>query len=255
MSSVLITGANGGIGRALVARFERAGWEVHATDRATLDVTSEASVSAAKARLGVPDVVINNAGVGLLGPVAELPDEALCQQLDINVRGLARVTRAFAPEMCRRGHGRIVNVSSLVGVFTLPWFGAYAATKHAVEALSDAMRLELRPHGVEVVVVEPSVVGTGFVDAAIASLARAAEGSLWRPQLLATIARREWAHVVLLTPERVAEAIFRAASVSRPAARYRVGLLASWLIRLAGLAPRRLSDFLLRALFSREPLS
>jgi NAD(P)-dependent dehydrogenase (short-subunit alcohol dehydrogenase family) len=161
VKSVLITGATGGIGKALVARFSGAGWRVHATDRKgalPLDVTSDESVSALREKIGVPDLVINNAGIGLLGPMAEIPDELIARQFDVNVRGLARVTRAFAPEMARRGNGRLINISSLAGVFTLPWFGAYAATKHAVEAVSDALRLELAPFGVDVVLIEPSIV-------------------------------------------------------------------------------------------------
>lgn len=252
MKSVLITGATGGIGKALVARFSGAGWRVHATDRRgalPLDVTSDASVASLREQIGVPDLVINNAGIGLLGPMAEIPDELIARQFDVNVRGLARVTRAFAPEMARRGNGRLINISSLAGVFTLPWFGAYAATKHAVEAVSDALRLELAPFGVDVVLIEPSIVGTGFVDAAVESLEKSAVGSTWREALMNTIARRALARHVQLTPEQVADVVFRAATVSRPKARYRVGRLASWLIRLSGVLPTRVSDAIQRAVF------
>lgn len=250
--SVLITGAGGGIGRALVARFTAAGWTVHASERKSatlpLDVTDDASVLAARAQVGVPDVVINNAGLGLLGPMAELPDEVLARQYDVNVRGLARVTRAFAPTMARRGHGRIINVGSLAGVLTLPWFGAYSATKYAVEAVSDALRLELAPFGVPVVLVEPSVVGTGFVDAAVASLEQARANSTWHAALAHTLANKDVLASVAVTPEQVAEVVFRAATTRRPRARYRVGALASLLLRLAALLPTGLRDRLLRGL-------
>lgn len=254
---VFITGANGGIGREMVKLFLADGWTVFAgcldgsvegAIHVPLDVTHDASVAAAREQVGVPDVLINNAGLGLLGPIAELPDEVLARQLDVNVRGLARVTRAFAPEMCRCGSGRIINVSSLAGVFTLPWFGAYSASKYAVEALSDALRLELAPFGVQVSIVEPSVVGTAFVDNAVASLQRAAHRSQWSDALALTIANKDTLSPVQLKPEQVAAVVLRAAKARRPRARYRVGTLASVLLRLAALLPSGILDPLLRSL-------
>ena len=252
MSSVLITGAGGGIGQALVARFTKAGWTVHASERRgpglELDVTSDESVQNARARIGVPDVVINNAGLGLLRPMAETSDELIVRQLDVNVRGLARVTRAFVPDMCRRRHGRVINVGSLAGVFTLPWFGSYSATKHAVEAMSDALRVEVAPFGVHVSLIEPSIVGTGFVDQAVTSLERAAPGSLWHDAIQQTLAGRAAFSAVQITPEQVAEVIFSAATARRPKARYRVGFWASLGLRIAALLPTRLTDAVLRSL-------
>lgn len=259
MSSVLITGAGGGIGKALVARFSRAGWVVHASERQgpalTLDVTSDASVQAAKAAIGVPDVVVNNAGLGLLAPMAETSDEVLARQLDVNVRGLARVTRAFVPEMCRRGHGRVINVGSLAGTFTLPWFGSYSATKYAVEAMTDALRLEAAPFGVRVSLVEPSIVGTGFVDTAVASLERAAVDSWWRGALHASLGQRARFALTQIAPEQVADAVFRAATARAPRARYRVGALASVLLRAASLLPTPVLDFALRSFTGLTPPS
>jgi NAD(P)-dependent dehydrogenase (short-subunit alcohol dehydrogenase family) len=257
MSSVLITGSAGGIGRALTARFQQAGWTVHASERSgpglTLDVTNEASVLAAKAQIGVPDVVINNAGLGLLAPMAETPDEQLARQLDVNVRGLARVTRAFVPEMCRRGKGRVINVGSLAGVSVLPWFGAYAATKFAVEAMTDALRLECQPFGVEVVLIEPSVVGTAFVDAAVASLRASAEQSLWSDALEYSVAHARALDPVQVSAQAVAEVIFQAASARRPKPRYRVGRLASLLVRLSAWLPTPLTDVLMRQVAGIRP--
>ncbi len=258
--SVLITGATGGIGRELVQHFLRDGWTVFAgclesaptlepgAIVVALDVTSEASVQAARQKVGVPDLLINNAGIGLLGPIAELPDEAIVRQFEINVRGLARVTRAFVPEMCRRGHGQVINISSLAGVITLPWFGAYSASKHAVESMSDALRLEVVPLGVRVSIVEPSIVGTAFVENAVESLRRAAAHSQWSQALEHTIARKDAFSPVQLQPSQVAAVALRAANTKRPAARYRVGALASWLLRLGSLLPVPLLDAVLRAL-------
>ncbi|MBL8913539.1 MAG: SDR family oxidoreductase [Archangium sp.] len=263
MKTVLITGASGGIGKALVSRFTRAGWKVIACDRSgdglRVDVTDENSIRAARQTVGVPDVLINNAGIGLLGPIAELPDEIFAKQFDVNVRGIARMVRAFAPGMCERGQGRIVNVSSLAGVTSLPWFGAYAASKHAVEAVSDAMRLELAPFGVKVAIVEPSIVhptpspqgalvGTGFVDAAIESLEKSAPNSRWETALRNTVARRDSFLPITVTPERVAEAVFHAATARFPRTRYRVGWLASLLIRGQAFLPTFLTDAIMRAM-------
>ena len=254
---VFITGANGGIGSEVVKLFLAEGWAVFAgclegcVDGAIhvpLDVTSDASVAAARQVVGVPDLLINNAGIGLLGPIAELPDEVLARQFDVNVRGLARVTRAFAPDMCRRGSGRIINVSSLAGVFTLPWFGAYSASKYAVEALSDALRLELAPFGVRVSIVEPSIVGTAFVDHAVASLRRASHRSQWSDSLAHTIANKDTLSPVQLEPRHVAAVVLRAAKARSPRARYRVGALASLLLRLAAFVPVSILDPILRSL-------
>jgi len=258
--SVFITGATGGIGRELVRHFLQDGWTVFAgclepnpvlepgAIAVPLDVTNDASVRAAREQVGVPDLLVNNAGIGLLGPIAELPDEALVRQFEINVRGLARVTRAFVPEMCRRGQGQVINVSSLAGVFTLPWFGAYSASKHAVESMSDALRMEVAPFGVRVSIVEPSIVGTAFVDHAVESLRRAAQHSQWSPALEQTIARKDSFSAVQLQPAQVAAVVLRAAKARRPSARYRVGALASWLLRLGALLPVPLLDAVLRAL-------
>lgn len=252
MKTVLITGASGGIGKALVSRFTRAGWKVIAADRSgdgqRVDVTDEASVRALRSEVGTPDVLVNNAGIGLLCPAAETPDELLARQLDVNVRGVARMVRHFAPGMCERGVGRIVNVSSLVGVTSLPWFGAYAASKHAVEALSDAMRMELQPFGVGVSIVEPSMVGTGFVDAAIASLEKAAPGSAWEQPLRNTVARKDAFLPITVTPERVAEAVFHAATSRLARARYRVGWISSFLLRCSALLPSFVTDAVMRAM-------
>lgn len=256
--TVFITGANGGIGSQLVELFLDDGWTVFAgclegsvegaAIHVPLDVTSDASVTAARKQIGVPDLLINNAGIGLLGPIAELPDEVLARQFDVNVRGLARVTRAFAPDMCRRGSGRIINIGSLAGVITLPWFGAYSASKYAVEALSDSLRLELAPFGVQVSLVQPSVVGTTFVDNAVGSLQRASHQSQWSDALAQTIAQKDTLAPVQLEPRQVAAVVLRAANARRPNARYRVGALASLLLRLGALLPVSILDALLRSL-------
>jgi NAD(P)-dependent dehydrogenase (short-subunit alcohol dehydrogenase family) len=112
------------------------------------------------------DVLVNNAGFALAGPVEVLPDEAVRRQFDTNVFGMLNVTRAVLPAMRARGSGRIINVSSMVGRVTFGFMGVYGATKYVVEALSDALRLELRGFGVTVVLIEPGFVATNLGSAA-----------------------------------------------------------------------------------------
>lgn len=185
MSNIVITGATAGIGRASAILLASKGHRVFAAGRSedslaeleksqgnitgvVLDVTDPQSVTAAAERVHealdgrAPDVLVNNAGYALVGPLESIPDEDWERQYQTNVLGLVRVTRAFLPGMRERRRGRIVNVSSVAGRVTVPFFGPYNSTKHAVESISDSLRHELRPHGVSVVVVEPGAVKTRF---------------------------------------------------------------------------------------------
>ena len=193
--TVLVTGASSGIGRATAVEFARRGHQVYAAARREevlagladgernirpvgLDVTDGDSVQRAWAKIqaetggtGV-DVLVNNAGFALTGPVEVLPDEAVRRQFDTNVFGVLNVTRAVLPAMRARGSGRIINVSSLVGRVSFGFMGIYGATKYAVEAISDALRLELRGFGITVVLIEPGFVATSLGSAADAESGR-----------------------------------------------------------------------------------
>jgi len=183
--NVLITGANSGFGLLTAAAFARAGHTVHAGLRnpakgaalktladeglavkvVSLDVTDNAAIAAAvrQASANAPiDVLINNAGFEVSGPVEHLSDESLRLQFDTNVLGVVRMVRAVAPAMRERGEGLIVNLSSVAGHIAAPFTGAYSASKHAVEALSEALWFELRPFGVRVALVEPGGFETNF---------------------------------------------------------------------------------------------
>ena len=180
MSIVLITGCSSGFGKLAALEFARRGDTVFASMRDTaksgplleeakaagvsvevvpLDVTARASVESAVSdvvrRAGRLDVLVNNAGVGTHGPVEEFDDDEVQKIFDTNVLGIIRVTRAALPSMRAQRSGTIVNVTSIAGRVTGPYGGVYAASKHAVEALSDALYYELHPFGIRVVVIEP----------------------------------------------------------------------------------------------------
>ncbi|MBA0050977.1 SDR family oxidoreductase [Streptomyces sp. AJS327] len=266
----LVTGCSSGIGRATAARLHRAGLRVVATarkpetleeaaragmDTLPLDVTdaasAEAAVEATTARHGGVDVLVNNAGYGLSGTVEETELERVREQFETNVLGLVRLTQLVLPGMRRRGGGRIVNVSSIFGRYAVPGGGLYAASKHAVEALSDALRLETAAFGVRVVAVAPGPVrtpwGQGFLDQLPTGRAdspyrgfheRAAEyyGAIYHRS------RRSLAGAFAIEPERVAAVVERAVRARRPRARYPVGFLASSTLALRRLAPDGVFD-------------
>ena len=243
--SILITGATSGIGRDAALRLARAGHLVLAGGRrpdalaalareargrlepVTLDVTDPASVGAARAlaerRTGGRglDVLVNNAGYALPGPLEALAERDLRQLFDTNVFGLLAVTRAFVPAMRERGQGRVVNVGSIMGRVAMPLLGAYNATKHAVAAMTDTLRMELAPFGITVILVEPGAVRTGFAAQALAGLAPYRDpASPYATALAGTDAA--WSRVYHLAPgpASAGRAIVRAATSARPAARY-----------------------------------
>ena len=183
-TAVLVTGCSSGIGAATAARLATAGWTVYATARRpetlgalaakgcrtlALDVTDEASMRAAVAAVeeaeGAVGVLVNNAGYSQSGAVESVTMDAARRQFETNVLGLLRMCQLVLPGMRAQHRGRIVNVSSMGGRLTFPGGGLYHASKHAVEALSDALRFEVRPFGVDVVVVQPGLIRTGFGDA------------------------------------------------------------------------------------------
>jgi NAD(P)-dependent dehydrogenase (short-subunit alcohol dehydrogenase family) len=243
--SILITGATSGIGRDAAVRLVRGGHLVLAGGRradalaslaragggrlepVVLDVTDPASVEAARElverRTGGRglDVLVNNAGFALPGPLEALAERDLRELFDTNVFGLLAVTRAFLPAMRERGQGRVVNVGSIMGRVAMPLLGAYNASKHAVAALTDALRMELAPFGITVVLVEPGAIRTGFAARALAGLAPYRDPtSPYAPALAGTDAT--WARVYRLAPgpAGAGRTIARAATTARPAARY-----------------------------------
>ena len=243
--SILITGATSGIGRDAALRLAGAGHVVLAGGRRrdalaglaaesrgrieplVLDVTEPASVEAARElverRTGGRglDVLVNNAGYALPGPLEALAEADLRGLFDTNLFGLLAVTRAFLPAMRERGLGRVVNVGSIMGRVAMPLLGAYNASKHAVAAVTDTLRMELAPFGVSVVLVEPGALRTGFAARALAGLDPYRDpGSPYAAALAGTDAA--WARVYKFAPgpSAAGRAIARAATADRPAPRY-----------------------------------
>ena len=189
---VLITGASSGIGAATARRLAAAGFKVYATARnvealsslksagceiLALDVSSEASrrsvVAGIEAREGSVGVLINNAGYSQSGALETLSLEAVRKQFETNVFGPLRLMQLVLPGMREAGCGRIINISSMGGKLTFPGGGAYHASKYALEALSEALRFEVKGFGIDVVLIEPGLIKTGFADAAVNSMATA----------------------------------------------------------------------------------
>jgi len=187
--AVLITGCSSGIGRATARRLAAKGWTVYATARRlesiaeleaagcrtlALDVTDEDSMVAAVRTIeethGAVGVLINNAGYSQSGAIETVPLEAVRRQFDTNVFGLARLTQLVLPRMRDQRWGKIVNLGSMGGRLVFPGGGWYHATKHALEAISDALRFEVRGFGIDVILLEPGLITTEFGNAAVASM-------------------------------------------------------------------------------------
>jgi NADP-dependent 3-hydroxy acid dehydrogenase YdfG len=192
--AVLVTGCSSGIGRATALRLARSGWTVYASARRpetlaeladagcrtlALDVTDEDSMRAAVATVeqaeGAVGVLINNAGYSQSGAIETVPMEAVRRQFETNVLGLVRLTQLVLPKMRAQRWGKIVNLGSMGGRLTLPGGGYYHATKYALEAISDALRFELRGFGIDVVLLEPGLITTEFGTAATAGMAAIAD--------------------------------------------------------------------------------
>lgn len=273
---VLITGCSSGIGAASARAFHARGHVVYATARrpeslrcladdgvATLaldvldDDSMRAAVDAVQSRHDAVDVLVNNAGYGLQTPVEEADLADVRRQFETNVFGLVRMTQLVLPGMRRQRFGRVINVSSMGGRFTLPGGGFYHATKHAVEALSDALRLEVSSFGVAVCLIEPGPVRTEFGTTAINTIDQRGAAEEQGPydqfklRLAASYAgaydgrRRSLAS----SADTVAGVIVKAADAARPRARYVVGPIAHAAVTGRRLLPDRVFDAVIRSQF------
>lgn len=271
--SVLVTGASSGIGEACALCLHKRGFRVFAGVRKAeagealrakaserlvpviIDVTkpeqiAEAAETVARnvGEAGLQGLV-NNAGIALAGPLEYLPPEQLRRQLDVNVVGQMAVTQAFLP-LLRAGQGRVVNMGSTSGFLALPFLGPYAASKYALEALTDALRVELRPWRIPVVIIQPGMIKTPIWDKSremaetIAAGLPAQAEERYKAPLDKLREQAEAAPRMASPPERVARCVAHALTARRPRLRYRVGKTAHLQYILAHFVPARLRDTL-----------
>ena len=268
--TVLITGASSGIGRASALYLAERGYQVVGTSRSLgrmdgirrdaacmgsdlhsveLDVRSDRSVSSAVSSVieahGRIDVLVNNAAYGLWGPVQSLSMDELEGQFGTNFFGAFRMIKAVLPSMVERGDGLVINVSSVEGRLVTPFNGGYAASKFALEGLSEAMRFELWPLGVRVAVVEPGLFATDFHRNLVTAADAESPGMPYGPMLARYRERRGRYDGFAKDPARVAKVIYKIIRARRPRFRYRVGAEATLGVLGASLLPERLFQGLL----------
>jgi NAD(P)-dependent dehydrogenase (short-subunit alcohol dehydrogenase family) len=239
MKTALVTGASSGIGRACAVHLANSGWRVLAgvrragdapdgTEEVLLDVTDGEQIRAAAGLVDQLDGLVNNAGIAIAAPVEFVPPEELRHQLEVNIVGQVAVTQAFLPAL-RRARGRIVFMGSIAGKSALPFLSPYAASKHALEALADSLRLELRPFGIHVSIVEPGTIKTAIwarsaqrADELIAG-ADGQLGELYGERIAAfrQIALKRGAAGA--PAEKVAKVVLEALTAERPHTRYLIG--------------------------------
>jgi NAD(P)-dependent dehydrogenase (short-subunit alcohol dehydrogenase family) len=275
--AVLITGCSTGIGRATAEYLAGKGLTVYATARRaeavadleatgcrtlSLDVTSEESMRAAVDAVvdqeGAVGALVNNAGYSQSGAVESVPMDEVRRQFETNVFGLVRMCQLALPGMREQGWGRIVNVSSMGGNFTFPGGGFYHASKYAVEAISDALRFEVRGFGVEVAVIQPGIIKTQFADTAVGHL-EPAQGDGPYAQFNAAVGaatldvyeRRIAAATMGASPEAVANAIHHAITARHPRARYRVPRPLGLVIAQRHMTPDSMWDRMMSVAFPR----
>jgi NAD(P)-dependent dehydrogenase (short-subunit alcohol dehydrogenase family) len=272
--AVLVTGCSSGIGRAIALRLAAGGrfavWasarkreplaelEAKGCRTLALDVDDEGSMHRAvrevEAAHGAVWALVNNAGYSQSGAIEAVPMDRVRAQFETNVFGLVRLVQLVLPGMRARGTGRIVNLSSMGGKLTFPGGGFYHASKHAVEAISDALRFEVRGFGIQVAVVEPGLIRTGFAEAAVGAMGKPVPGPYAAfHEAVARATRESYEKGPLArlagSPDDVAKVVERALVAHRPRARYTVTPSAKLLIGLRRLLADRMWDGFLRSSF------
>lgn len=251
----LVTGASSGIGKAIAQQLLRDGWTVYGGARRVekmadlvaagaktlqLDVTDEASMTAAVETLlaaeGGIDALVNNAGYGSYGALEDVPIEEAKRQFDVNIFGLMRLTQLVLPTMRAAKSGRIINISSMGGRIWMPVGGWYHATKHALEVLSDALRVETKPFGIRVVVVQPGLIESEFYSVAAQTLRETSKESAYSATVEPISRSLEGEVALAATPSVIAKAVSQAVNSPNPKRRYaapmhsKVSIFLHWLL-------------------------
>ncbi|WP_375203203.1 SDR family oxidoreductase [Hyphococcus sp.] len=264
LQSVLITGASSGIGEECAVFLAHKGFRVFAAARRIdklkeltavgsgritplqMDVTDQASIEAALKTIADERIrlygLINNAGVSAMGPVEKLPLDEWRRLFETNLFGLVAVTKAVLPQMRAAGRGRIINVGSLTGRIASPFQGAYAATKHAVEGMSDSLRRELVPYGVKVSVIRPGAINTPFGQHEVEMLANYENDDPYGDQVRTFKAWFSRQHPTAPSPVVVAEAVHHALTAENPHSRYTAPFKMSYALALRNLLPSGVTD-------------
>lgn len=259
----LVTGATSGIGYDTAKLLAEAGYAVYGAGRkidalrpleplgvkaVRMDLTDAQSIDDGVKQVleqaGRIDVLVNNAGYGSLGPLENVTIDEARRQFDVNVFGLIALTQRVLPVMRQQGSGRIVNVSSIAGRVVSLMGGWYHASKFALEALSDALRREVKPFGVKVVIIEPGAIKTAWAEIAGEHLEQSSQGTIYAPAAsrAAAFMRKLYGGKLPAEPIRVARTIVRAVTVPHPKARYRVGFSSTSQLWLKALLPTKLLD-------------
>lgn len=267
MKVILITGASSGIGFAAAQRLAQQGHCVYAAARRVaemqplkasgvhilaMDVTDEASMQAGVETIlreqGRIDVLVNNAGYGYFGAIETVTMDEARRQLEVNLFGLARLTQIVLPVMREQHSGRIINTSSIAGRLCLAYGGWYHVSKYAVEAFSDSLRIEAKPFGIDVVLIEPGAIHTNWGIIAADHLSASSRGTVYEAsaEREANLTRQVYTSTLLSEPTVVMRAICRAVNARRPCVRYNPGLGARTLLFFHAILPARWWDALNR---------
>ncbi len=265
--TALVTGASSGIGKAVVRDLLQEGVKVYAAARRlelmqelssggaevlAMDVTDDGSmqsgVDAIIKNEGSIDILINNAGYGSYGALEDVPVQEARRQFEVNIFGLARLSQLVLPSMRHQSWGKIVNISSMGGKIYTPFGGWYHATKHALEGLSDSLRLETAPFGIDVIIIEPGGIKTDWGIIAAENLRKTSTGGAYEKQALAAADRIEkmYRGKGLSQPELIAGTIAKSLKARRPKTRYAVGFMAKPSIFLRSLLPDRIFDWVIK---------
>ncbi|MER7245455.1 oxidoreductase [Kribbella sp. NPDC000426] len=267
MKVALVTGASSGIGEATALKLANAGYTVYGAARRVermahladagirpirMDVTDDASMQEGVAKIiaeaGRIDVLVNNAGYGSYGALEDVPMDEARYQFEVNVFGAARLTQLVLPHMRARRAGRIVNITSMGGKIHTPLGAWYHATKFALEAISDCLRLEVRPFGIDVIVIEPGGIRSEWAGIAADKVRAVSSESAYAPQgnavadsLAADSTQRRSS-----PPELIGRTVTKAVTARNPRTRYAVGYGAKPMIFLRGVLPDRTFDAFVR---------